>query len=353
MGWVMHGLVGAEIMKLKLTISQITKIAVAIVCIFNVLFLIMSIWVSKPYVILGAIILSLMTIVLICTMSYCTKKTTKSFAERLEYIIKEMLEGKNDINFTEEKETYFSSVKSDLYKLYEVLKAHKTYEFEEKLKLQELISDIAHQVKTPVFNLKTVNTILLDEVEDEHYREFLVSSMLQIEKLEFLMQALIKTSRLEMGIIEMHPCRKPLYITIGNAINGIIMQAHENNIDIEVVCNHDIQISHDTKWTEEALFNVLDNAVKYISNERKIVVTVKEWENYIKIEVADTGIGIKEEEISKIFKRFYRSSEVSCKKGVGIGLYIVRKIVDMQNGIIEIKSCYGKGTKFEIFLPNI
>ena len=255
----MHGLVGAEIMKLQLTISQITKIAVVIVCIFDFLFVIMSVWGSKVYVILGAIILSLMTIILMCTMSYCTKKTIKGFSERLEYIMKEMLEGKNDINFIEEKETYFSSVKSDLYKLYEVLKAHKTYEFEEKQKLQELISDIAHQVKTPVFNLKTVNTILLDEIEDEHYREFLVSSMLQIEKLEFLMQALIKTSRLEMGIIEMHPCRKPLYITIGNAINGIIMQAHENNIDIEVVCDHDIQITHDTKWTEEALFNILDN----------------------------------------------------------------------------------------------
>lgn len=338
----MHGLEGAEIMKLKLTISQITKIAMIIVCIVNTVFVIISIEVSRLYVIFSSIILSLIIIILMYVMCNCTKKTTRSFAERLEYIIKEMLEGKNDINFTEEKETYFSSVKSDLYKLYEVLMAHKTYELEEKQKLQELISDIAHQVKTPVFNLKTVNTILIDEITDEHYKEFLLSSMLQIEKLEFLMQALIKTSRLEMGIIEMNPCKAPLYITIGNAINGIIMQAYESNIDIEVECSHDIRITHDKKWTEEALFNVLDNAVKYISNERKISVTVKEWENYIKIEVADTGIGIKEEEISKIFKRFYRSSEVSCKKGVGIGLYIVRKIIDMQNGIIEINSCYEK-----------
>lgn len=111
-------------------------------------------------------------------------------------------------------------------------------------------------------------------------------------------------------------------------------------------------VSHDRKWTSEALFNILDNAVKYTPEGGQIRVSVESWEMYVKIDIADTGIGISEQHQGAIFKRFYREDIVHDVDGIGIGLYLAREIVTLQGGYIRVTSEVGRGSTFSVFLPR-
>ena len=111
-------------------------------------------------------------------------------------------------------------------------------------------------------------------------------------------------------------------------------------------------MSHDSKWTAEALFNLLDNAVKYTPAGGKISVSVEQWEMYVKLDVADTGRGIPESWQAAIFRRFYREEEVHDQPGVGIGLYLAREIISRQGGYIKVTSEVGRGSTFSVFLPR-
>ena len=128
--------------------------------------------------------------------------------------------------------------------------------------------------------------------------------------------------------------------------------AEQKEIQVSVDCPEDLCVSHDSKWTEEALFNLLDNAVKYTPAGSSIEVFVAQWEMYVEVKVTDTGKGISESNQAAIFKRFYREEEVHNQPGVGIGLYLAREIVTQQGGYITVESEVGKGSAFSIFLPR-
>ena len=219
--------------------------------------------------------------------------------------------------------------------------------------MQELISDISHQVKTPISNLKMVNATLLEQpMPEEKRRKFLQASSGQLEKLDFLMQAMIKTSRLETGVISLERKVQPIYDTLAAALGGILLNAERKNIHVSVDCPTDIVLAHDRKWTSEALFNILDNAVKYTNADGDIQVSVQSWELYVKIDIIDSGKGIAENRQGMIFKRFYREEEVHDIEGIGIGLYLAREIVTKQGGYIKVTSRVGHGSAFSVFLPH-
>jgi signal transduction histidine kinase len=221
----------------------------------------------------------------------------------------------------------------------------------ERADLQELISDISHQVKTPIANLKMVNSTLLEQnVPQDKQREFLLASDTQLDKLDFLMQAMIKTSRLETGVISPEKKEQPIYDTLAIALGGILLNAEKKQIGVQVDCPKYLTVSHDRKWTGEALFNILDNAVKYTPDRGRIHVRVEALEMYLKIDISDTGIGIPEQHQGTIFKRFYRENTVHDIDGIGIGLYLAREIVTMQGGYIKVKSEVGRGATFSVFL---
>ena len=224
---------------------------------------------------------------------------------------------------------------------------------QERADLQELISDISHQVKTPIANLKMINSTLLEnEVPVQKQKEFLTAQASQLDKLDFLMQAMIKTSRLETGVISLEKKSQPLYDTLAAALGGILLNAEKKQINVQVDCPENLVVSHDRKWTSEALFNILDNAVKYTPEGGQIRVSVESWEMYVKIDIADTGIGISEQHQGAIFKRFYREDIVHDVDGIGIGLYLAREIVTLQGGYIRVTSGVGRGSTFSVFLPR-
>ena len=252
-----------------------------------------------------------------------------------------------------EEESLFYKINHRLARLYEVLRENREGIAKERADLQELISDISHQVKTPISNLKMVNATLLEQpMPEEKQREFLQASGGQLEKLDFLMQAMIKTSRLETGVISLERKMQPIYDTLAAALGGILLNAERKNIHVSVDCPADIVLAHDRKWTSEAMFNILDNAVKYTSAGGDIQVSVQSWEFYVKIDITDSGKGIAESRQGMIFKRFYREEEVHDIEGIGIGLYLAREIITMQGGYIKLTSTVGHGSTFSVFLPR-
>ena len=198
-----------------------------------------------------------------------------------------------------------------------------------------------------------VNATLLEQpMPEEKRREFLQASSGQLEKLDFLMQAMIKTSRLETGVISLDRKIQPLYDTLAAALGGILLNAERKYIHVGVDCPEDIILPHDRKWTSEALFNILENAVKYTPAGGTIRVSVQSWEFYVKIDITDSGKGIAENRQGIIFKRFYREEEVHDIEGIGIGLYLAREIITMQGGYIKVTSTVGCGSTFSVFLPH-
>lgn len=249
-------------------------------------------------------------------------------------------------------ETQLARIGHRLARLHQILQENRRRVDAERQELQALVSDISHQVKTPVSNLKmAADTLLSNAVTDAERIEFIRGIQAQTDKLDFLVQALVKTSRLETGVIQLEPKACRLFDTVAQAMSGIVYEAEKKRIAVSVDCPEQLTLCHDSKWTAEALSNLLDNAVKYTPAGGKVSVSVAQWEMYAEIKVADTGKGISESDQAAIFRRFYREEEAHEQPGVGIGLYLAREIVTRQGGYIKVVSERGRGSEFSILLP--
>ncbi len=223
----------------------------------------------------------------------------------------------------------------------------------ERDSVKSLVSDISHQTKTPMTNIKMYSQLLEENLEsgNTEQNQLLIQEIIrQTERLEFLIQALTKLSRLESNVVEVKPVKQSVRILIEAVVNSMTEKARRKQIEIQVLSELTGEACFDLKWTKEALENLLDNAVKYSSEGSQITITVTEYELYTAIGVKDQGIGIPEEEIPKIFGRFYRSEQVQQEEGVGIGLYLAREIVSKQDGYLKVKSKSGEGSEFQMFL---
>lgn len=285
-------------------------------------------------------------------LTYAFGKRLSLFTARLCQILDKMTDGSEEPNLTDDSEPLFARINHRLTRLYQIMRENRRKVEEERKELQALVSDISHQVKTPLSNLKMVtDTLLTRAVTESGHIEFIKGVRSQTDKLDFLFQALVKTSRLETGAIRLEKKQGHIYDTVAQAMSGIVYAAEKKQIGVSVYCSENLTVAHDSKWTAEALFNLLDNAVKYTSVGGKITVTVEEWEMYVEIKVIDTGKGISESNQAAIFRRFYREEEVHEQPGVGIGLYLAREIITQQGGYIKVVSETGKGSAFSIMLP--
>lgn len=310
-------------------------------------------FVTKQTVVLltgGALLLCALVGVLVLTQTF--GKRLALFTSDLCQTLDNMIAGNEEPTRPEDSETQLARIRHRLARLYQIMQENRRKVDEERQELQSLVSDISHQVKTPVSNLKMVtDTLLTKPVTDQERVDFLQGIRSQTDKLDFLFQALVKTSRLETGAIQLEKNDSLLFDTLAQAMSGIVYSAGKKNITVTVDCPEDLHLPHDSKWTAEALFNLLDNAVKYSLTGGKISVSVERWEMYVKLDVTDTGKGISESNQASIFRRFYREEEVHDEQGVGIGLYLTREIITRQGGYIKVTSEVGKGSTFSVFLP--
>lgn len=224
----------------------------------------------------------------------------------------------------------------------------------EKQNIQNLVTDISHQTKTPITNIKLYTSLLQENLQGLEGQEDNLKMFAQIqrqtEKLEFLIQGLTKISRLETEMVALAPKSQSVEALIKEAIDSTSPKAHKKNIQIYAPKQMSENACYDLKWTKEALENILDNAIKYSDTGSEVKISINEYEMYTAVSVKDYGRGIAEEEIPFLFGRFYRSQQVQQEEGVGIGLYLAREIVKKENGYIKVHSELGKGSEFIIYL---
>lgn len=279
------------------------------------------------------------------------RRQQAGFANNICEMADALMEGRTPGNYRPYEDSQVSKVQGKLLQYYDRMLEGRRQSDQDRQTIQELVSDISHQVKTPVANLLMFADILQKhELADEKRAEFLSMMRVQIDKLDFLMQSLVKMSRLETGTFVLHMEQGSLYNTIAQAVNGIWAKAADKNIQIEAECDSSLCVKHDAKWTAEALENILDNAVKYTPEGGNIQILVRPWQFYTRIDIKDTGIGIAKEHYHDVFKRFYRAQEAAAFQGVGLGLYLARGIITRQNGYISVNSEIGKGTVFSVYL---
>ena len=308
---------------------------------------------GQGWVLLTGAVLTACALVWLFLLTLFFAKRLSQFTSGLCQTMDSMISGGEEPARAEDRETIFARISYRLSRLYSILQESRRKVNEERRELQTLVSDISHQVKTPVANLKMVtDTLLAKPVTEQERLDFLQGIRSQTDKLEFLVQSMGKASRLEIGAVTLEKKDAPLLDTLAQAMSGIVCGAEQKGISVEVQCPDDLRVSHDSKWTAEALFNLLDNAVKYTPAGGKISVSVEQWEMYVKLDVADTGKGIPESRQAAIFRRFYREEEVHDQPGVGIGLYLAREIVTRQGGYIKVTSEVGGGSTFSVFLPR-
>lgn len=283
--------------------------------------------------------------VLLATYSYRKERRT---AERL----RRMLEAARSGQFCETgfDESVCSALESEMADYLSAVERSREAAAAEKEKIKTLIADISHQTKTPIANLLLYTELLEERELSPENREYLTALGKQAEKLHFLIGALIKMSRLETGIITLHPKEQDVKELLAEVTGAYREKAERKGLKL-TDCSGPATAWFDRKWTAEAVGNILDNAVKYTSRGG-IEVRTRRYELFTAIEVEDTGPGIAEEDIPELFGRFRRGEETAEQEGVGIGLYLAREILAGEGGYIKVSSRKGQGSVFSIFLPN-
>ncbi len=222
----------------------------------------------------------------------------------------------------------------------------------ERDKIKTLIADISHQTKTPIANLVLHGELLKESDLDPEQGECVDAILRESDKLRFLIDALVKLSRLENGILSLDPEKESVSSIVTEVAAEMRGKADKKGLYIKTeLPGEDISASFDRKWTSEALINIVDNAVKY-TQSGGITLSVKEFEMFVCISVRDTGIGIAEEDIPRIFGRFNRLESSRNEEGVGIGLYLAREIVKLEGGYMKVSSKPGEGSEFDVFLKK-
>ena len=296
-------------------------------------------------------IILVVVIVILLALVWMMHARTSNIMSRLENMIDRAIDNTfSESTFNENKLSKLEA------KMYRYLSAGSTSLRQvnlEKDRIKTFIADISHQTKTPIANILLYAQLLKEASDlDEGTRQIVGQIETQTEKLNFLIASLVKTSRLENGIIAVAPRQNRVGELLRQLDHEYASGAGQKGVTFRVDIPSDLVAFFDFKWTLEALANIVDNAIKYTPPGGLVTVSTREYEMFVCIDVTDSGIGMTEEETAKIFARFYRSPRVYEEKGVGIGLYLAREIVSKEGGYIKVTSELSKGSVFSVFLPK-
>lgn len=304
---------------------------------------------DKTIILILCILLAVCLAALIVTVAYFLYQW-----KHLDVILENYL--KKDFRDTSNQDIYEtreSKVLSQLYQILDTADFKQKRAIGEKNQVMELISDLSHQLKTPLANIVMDMELLQDDtLERKTQKEFLEHAKSQADKMQWLMKNLLKASRLENGIINFDASNTGIKETIANAVSAVYAQAAEKQIQISVEEFTDIPLYHNVKWTAEALTNILENAIKYSPENSSIQISINVMDMYSCIIISDEGIGISENEYNHIFQRFYRGKNTENQDGNGLGLYLAQLILQCEKGYITVSSKIGHGSKFSVFLLN-
>lgn len=280
------------------------------------------------------------------------KKVYKKIGDLSKYT-SGILNNRYGMDIREYEEGDISNLKNDLYKMTVKLKEQNELSLKDKKYLEDTLSDISHQLKTPLTSMYVINELLYDDnIQKVTKKELLSKNRSQLERIEWLVSSLLKMSRLDSGSEALR--RKSIEVSkmIDKALEPLRIPLEIKNIDISVECDSNIKANLDLNWTSEALINIIKNACEHTNEFGKISIICFDNPIYVEIDIIDNGCGISSTDLPHIFERFYKGK--SSKESIGIGLNMAKKILDMQMGDISVTSIIDKGTTFKIkFYKNV
>ena len=283
----------------------------------------------------------------------CRQKELKLLAECMEKILRE-----EKIRETKAgEETLYARLESRLVRIQEMLNGRTEAAEKSKDEIQKLISEIAHQMRTPLANIRTYQELLEEEWSktgtktDENVDNYLNAMRSGEQQLEFLTEGFVKMSRLEQNMIQIRKEETDLLKTVRNCLGRIQKQVEEKRIAFRIELPQEVNCPHDANWLGEAIDNILDNAVKYSGDTPQITVICYQKRGTFVIEIRDNGPGIPKKQQKYIFNKYYQANKNSTgKKGYGLGLNYVYNVIKAHKGKITVDSPPGKGCTFTIYL---
>ena len=305
---------------------------------------------SSPVTMLWGFFGVLILFALLLLLDFLHNRYNDDLLEQITLLIESLVEQQERQIFSEAEDTLTARLQHQLLKLRNILTAQNQMLAQEKEQIKTLISDISHQIKTPIAAANTFAELLSDgELSAEERTEYITTLQMSLGKLTFLTNSLIKMSRLESGIISLKPEKNSLNEIVLQAVKTVYAKAKEKGILITFECDQAFEAVLDFNWTAEAISNVIDNAVKYTPQGGFVRLQITEYPSFLRLDISDSGVGIPEEEQAKIFGRFYRGKQSVGTDGVGIGLYLTREIINKQNGYMKVSSDEN-GSTFSMFL---
>lgn len=307
---------------------------------------------SSPVTMLWGFSGVLILFALLLLLDFLHNRYNDDLLEQITLLIEALVEQQERQIFSEAEDTLTARLQHQLLKLRNILTAQNQMLAQEKEQIKTLISDISHQIKTPIAAANTFAELLSDgELSAEERTEYITTLQMSLGKLTFLTNSLIKMSRLESDIISLKPEKNSLNEIVLQAVKTIYAKAKEKGILITFECDQSFEAVLDFNWTAEAISNVIDNAVKYTPQGGFVRLQITEYPSFLRLDISDNGVGIPEEEQAKIFGRFYRGKQSVGIDGVGIGLYLTREIINKQNGYMKVSSDEN-GSTFSLFLKK-
>lgn len=296
--------------------------------------------VSAVFIIMSAVFL---------TLNYMQLGYFYKRIRRISVAAKKVLDGEYDISISEEREGDFSKLANSFNSMRNVIRNNLKELRSEKRFLVDLLSDISHQLKTPLSSLIIYNDIMISkELSKEQRNEFLARNKNQLYRMNWLITNLLKLAKLDAKAIEFDKEVQSLNETVQESVEALECKALEGDISIVFNDDEEVMLDHDRLWLEEALNNIIKNGIEHTKPGGRININLMENPMYKKIVIEDNGEGINEEDLPNIFKRFYKARTSKKNDSVGIGLALSKSIVEAHGGSIEVESTLNEGTKFSI-----
>lgn len=305
---------------------------------------------SLPKIIrLNALFIAVIFSVIILMVMVYFKNFYNDIKDMTDYVYHSS-EGRNFEMKKRNQEGQIGLLKTELLKMTNILKEKVDLLNKEKIFLNDTISDISHQLKTPMTSLIILNDLMYGDISKETKHEFLNKIKSQLTRMEWLIKSMLKLSKIEAKVIDFNKEKVNVKELITRAIQPSLILIELKNINISISGEEDITYIGDINWSTEALVNVIKNCVEHTPTGGNLDIKYEQNPLYLEIIIKDDGEGIDKKDLPHIFKRFYKGKSNSKEDSVGIGLAMTKSIIESQNGDIYVKSEKNKGTEFHIVI---
>lgn len=329
--------------------DQIRKSGMGMMLLLLFLFLAAAM-IRPSCILIWAVIYGALNFVTTAVMYRASANRTNAVLEKISFLIEELISGRKEKIFPVAEDNLLSKLQVQLLKLYEILHSYEEREQKLREQLSGNIGDLVHQINTPITNIELYTHFLEnEEMEAEERIRFIKRIQEQAQKLIWLGEGFSKASRLETGIIQLKTSEQKLFPVLLQAVDQVMLKAEEKEMNISVSGDKSSIAVIDSKWSLEAVYNVLDNAVKYGYRNTEIEIELTDMVSFVRVAVKNKGIPIRKEEFNLVFTRFYRGKEGASREGVGLGLYLAREILTGQKGYIKVLSDLEGKTVFELY----